>query len=229
MASYILGFNAGCLQVEFQPKFASAPGSVNEGATVRTNIKKINGNWDDGIVLDKHVLSSTYTGDNEYGRPTFDTTRSDVGEALFQLKYREDWSQIPLLGTALAKAAAGNFREIGFVVPMPPSNARARQPVLELTHAVGAALKVPVFQDMLVKQPAASGAEQLKNLGSKEEKVAALAGRFSLAETITNEGRWNALVVDDLFDSGASMEAACHTLKPYKKINKLYVAALTWK
>jgi len=196
---------------------------------MKTNVKKIDGNWDHGIVLDKHVLSSTYTGDNEYGHPTFDTTRSEIGEALYQLKYKGDWSQIPLLGSALAKAATSHFGEIGFVIPMPPSNMRARQPVFELADAVGAALKIPVFKEMLVKQPAAAGAPQLKDLGSKEEKIAALEGRFTLAEIINNEGSWNALVVDDLFDSGASMEAACRILRPYNKIRNLYVAALSWK
>lgn len=196
---------------------------------MKTNVKKIDGNWDCGIVLDKHVLSSTYTGDNEYGKPTFDTTRSEIGEALYQLKYKGDWSKIPLLGSALAEAVTSSFGEVGFVVPMPPSNVRARQPVFELADAVGSALKIPVFKDMLIKQKSAIGAEQLKDLGSKEEKVAALKGRFALNKAITNKGLWDALVLDDLFDSGASMEAACCVLRPYEKIRKLCVAALTWK
>jgi predicted amidophosphoribosyltransferase len=196
---------------------------------MKTNIKTIDGNWDDGIVLDKHVLSSAYTGDNEYGRPTFNTSRSEIGEALYQLKYRQDWSQVPLLGAEAANAAAARFGKIGFIVPMPPSNSRPRQPVFELADAVGASLEVPVFKDMLVRQTAGAGAPQLKDLGSKDEKIAALEGRFTLAETITNEGKWDALVVDDLFDSGASMEVACRVLRPYVKIQKLYVLALTWK
>lgn len=47
------------------------------------NVKAIAGNWDAGFVLDKHVRSSTYLGDNEFGHPTFHTIRSEVGEALF--------------------------------------------------------------------------------------------------------------------------------------------------
>jgi hypoxanthine phosphoribosyltransferase len=46
---------------------------------------------------------------------------------------------------------------------------------------------------------------------------------------ITTDGRWNVLVVDDLFDSGASMDAACAVLRKYPKVGKIYVAALTWK
>lgn len=39
----------------------------------------------------------------------------------------------------------------------------------------------------------------------------------------------DALVLDDLFDSGASMKAACSVLRTYAKIDKIFVAALTWK
>ncbi|WP_456024069.1 hypothetical protein [Pseudomonas protegens] len=46
---------------------------------------------------------------------------------------------------------------------------------------------------------------------------------------ITTDGCWNVLVVDDLFDSGASMDAACAVLRKYLKVGKIYVAALTWK
>lgn len=44
------------------------------------NIREIKGPWEKGIVLDKHVLKSEYIGDNEYGRPMFDTKRSELGQ-----------------------------------------------------------------------------------------------------------------------------------------------------
>jgi hypothetical protein len=69
---------------------------------VKVSIRQITGNWDLGYVLDKHRLSSIYLGDNEYGRPQFDTTRSEAGEALFRLKYRSDWTQIDPLANQLA-------------------------------------------------------------------------------------------------------------------------------
>jgi hypothetical protein len=39
----------------------------------------------------------------------------------------------------------------------------------------------------------------------------------------------HALLLDDLFDTGASMEAASAKLKTYSKINNVYAVALTWK
>lgn len=199
------------------------------GSSMKINAIPVNGNWKLGFALDKHSLKSTFTGYNDYGHPTFETVRTEVGEALYQLKYRNDFSQIPGLVQAVVDLALKNFPEIGLVVPMPPSKVRQRQPVIELAEAVAAGLGVPAFPNMLSKTPAPPGAPELKNLGPKEEKVAALAARMKLSKAIANEGKWNALIVDDLFDSGASLEAACDALRTYEKIADIYVVALTRK
>lgn len=192
------------------------------------HLREITGNWDRGFVLHKHVLSSVYIGDGPSGRPQFDTTRSEPGEALFQLKYRHDFTKVPLLAAQLHASVMPLLEKVGFIVPMPASTARARQPVHEIARELGRLMSVPVFENILVKSATPQGSPQSKNLRSKEEKLAALAGRFSVNDAIGNQGRWNALLVDDLYDSGASMEAACGALRAYGKIDRLYVAALTW-
>jgi predicted amidophosphoribosyltransferase len=57
----------------------------------------------------------------------------------------------------------------------------------------------------------------------------AIGNGFSVNDEITNVGKWNVLLVDDLFHTGASMEAACNALRAYPKVGKIYVAALTWR
>ncbi|SRR6266851_3374657 len=193
---------------------------------MKISIRQITGNWDLGYALDKHVLSSVYVGDNAYGHPQFDTTRSEVGEALFKLKYRDDWSQIDPLANQLASSIYPKFDNVGFLIPMPASNVRARQPVTVLTEALGKLVNKPVFEYLLIKKP---GGQQLKDLSIKEEKAVALKDSFSVHDSIEGSGPWNALVIDDLFDTGASLEAACAVLRAYPKIRKIYVSALTWK
>lgn len=191
---------------------------------MNVTLKEIQGIWDAGWVLDKHVLSSTYIGDNEWGRAQFDTQRSEVGEASFQLKYRADWDRIEPLAQALATHIFPKCTNVGFIVPMPASNARQRQPVTEVALALGRLVGKPVFES-LVKAP---GGPALKDLETKEEKLEALAQRITVVDHI-GDGRWDVLLVDDLYDSGASMESACNALRGYPKVNKIYAAALTWK
>lgn len=192
-------------------------------------VKELDGSWDAGFALHKHTLSSVYLGDNEFGHPQFDTTRSEPGEALFQLKYRGDWAQVGPLAAELQQTLLPRFGKIGLIVPMPASTMRARQPVEEIANELGRLAKIPVFNDIIVKAPAPQGAPQLKNLHTREEKDAALEGRFSINPSITNEGRWNVLLLDDLFDTGATMDAVCRTLRTYKKIDRVYAASITWK
>ncbi|WP_395372330.1 ComF family protein [Komagataeibacter diospyri] len=196
---------------------------------MEVQIKKIEGNWDAGYALHKHTLSSVYLGVDEWGHDRFENTRSEPGEALYQLKYRSDWNQIEPLATQIRDTLLPLFGKIGLIVPMPASTARAKQPVNELAYALGRLTNTPVFDELIVKAPAPAGSPALKNLHTREQKDAALAGRISINECITNEGRWNALLLDDLFDTGATMDAVCQALRGYRKINQIYAAAITWK
>lgn len=196
---------------------------------MEVNIKRIEGIWDQGFALHKHTLSSVYLGDDEWGHARYDTTRSEPGEALYQLKYRNDWNQVEPLAAQVQNSLLPLFDEIGLIIPMPASTARARQPVDELANALGRLSGIPVFDRMITKTPAPPGSTPLKNLHTRAEKDAALAGRISVNECIESEGCWNALLLDDLFDTGATMDAVCRALRGYRKINRIYAATITWK
>lgn len=194
---------------------------------METEVKQIFGNWDLGFALDKHSIRSIPIGENEQGHMQFDTLRTPVGEATFQLKYRDQWDQVAPLAETLHQELIPLFPErVRFVVPMAASNTRARQPVNEVAAHLAQLMDVPMFDNILLKTP---NGQSLKNLNTKEEKVAALAGTLRLNRAIQNEGRWNVLLLDDLYQSGASTEAACAILRSYEKIDKIYVAALTWR
>jgi predicted amidophosphoribosyltransferase len=115
------------------------------------------------------------------------------------------------------------------MIPMPASTVRAKQPVDEIAKELGRLTGIPVFPNIVAKSPAPHGSQQLKNLKTKAEKVAALEGRFTINPEITNDGCWNALMLDDLFDTGATMEAVCAALRTYPKINQVFAATVTWK
>lgn len=196
---------------------------------MKVNLKKIEGNWSDGYALDKHMLRSTFLGHDEYGHPRFDNLRTDAGEAVYQLKYRQDWDQVQPLADAIVEHIVPIIGPVGLVVPVPASKTRAKQPVYAVAQAIASKIKVNSFDGIVVKAPAEGQIVALKDLSTKDEKVACLAGRFTINDQIAGNGRWNALVVDDLFHSGASMEAVCAALHTYDKINNIFVATMTWK
>ena len=193
---------------------------------MKVALRQVQGLWDAGWVLDKHTLNSQYLGDDAYGHARFETTRSEVGEATYQLKYKQDWSQVQPLAQSIADHIFPKLANVGFILPMPASAVRPRQPVAEVAEALGKIVGKPVFLDTLRK---ASNGKSLKDLNTKAEKIEAIGDCITVNNQITNEVAWNVLVVDDLYHTGASMEAACKVLRAYSKVEKIYVAALTWR
>ncbi len=193
---------------------------------MKVSVRKIAGPWSTGYVLDKHMLQSIYQGDDANGRPQFSSTRSEVGEAVFLLKYRGDASKAEPLATAIAQHVWPLLSRVDLIVPMPASTARRQQPVTLVAEALGRRVQVPVFNQLLLKVPPTL---PLKDLTSKAEKMKALAGSFRVFDQIATPGIWNVLLLDDLYDSGASMESACQALRQYGKVGVTQVVALTWK
>lgn len=193
---------------------------------MKVSLRQIDGPWTAGYVLDKHMLHSVYLGDDAHGQPQFQNTRTDVGEALFQLKYRCDPAHAAPLAQALLEHVCPRLPPIGFLVPMPPTRARPWQPVAVIARELSRRLGAPTFEHLLMKSPLA---RPLKDVDTREEKLHALADAFFLQDEIRAQGRWNALLIDDLFDSGASMQAASIALAGYAKVHQVCVAALTWK
>ncbi|MFU2319280.1 phosphoribosyltransferase [Rahnella sp. PCH160] len=120
------------------------------------------------------------------------------------------------------------FQGVQLIIPMAASNPRTRQPVSAIAESLAEKIDPSMnsFDGLIVKQ---SGGPSLKNLHTREEKLEAVADMFSYQPLISSEGSYNALIIDDLYHTGVSMEAAVAALRGYSKINKIYVAALTWK
>jgi len=116
--------------------------TIGCGATPVTKInpQRIYGRFISGVALDVHTLSSTYMGVNEFGHEVYDTVRSEVGDLLFRLKYRADRDAGAEIARVAATYIAGSKTKFDMLVPVPPSGARALQPVLFLARAIAAAV-----------------------------------------------------------------------------------------
>ena len=189
------------------------------------NVKQINGIWELGYSLDKHTLSSTPIGENHYGHMQFDTIRPEAGEALYQLKYKNDFSQVSAIAQQLNISCEHLFPPVSLILPMPASTVRSRQPVTEIARELARLKGIPCYENLLIKTGTTA---PMKDLGTREEKVSALIGAFTVQDVLES-GQYDILIVDDLFDTGSSLEAATTILKEYNKIRNVFVMTVTRK
>lgn len=193
---------------------------------MKTDIKPIQGLFTLGYTLDKHTISSTLVGQSQSGRNLYDTVRTEVGEAVFQLKYRQNANQAVPLATAIHQGLMPLFSDVHVIIPMAASTARITQPMHLVAGQLARLTGLPWHDKWLVKAP---GGTSLKDLQGRDARDEALQGTLSLAYDLPGTGPVNVLVIDDLYQTGASIDAACAVLGSYPRIGNIYVAALTRK
>ena len=188
-----------------------------------TNPQRLIGPWTEGFALDLHTRSSEFVGHDEFGRPMFDTVRTEVGEALYKLKYSKDTAEVARLAMTAAAFVKGWKRELDAVVPVPPSKTRAIQPVRLVGAELARRLGIP-FLAGAVKRT--KDIPELKNVVDFGERQKLLAGGHRLGP-----GQLEGLTVllfDDLFRSGATMNAVANTLlKRDGGVAKVFALTLT--
>lgn len=166
------------------------------------NPQKINGPWRFGIVLDWHTVASNVVGENDFGHPIFDTTRSEIGELLYKFKYRsclQALNQIIVLAMGKIGGAKGKF---DLVLPVPPSKPN-RTVTQDIAAGLATGLAAPTSTTALIKVRATN---ELKYVNDPVRRKELLAGAFAADSTQIN-GK-SVLLVDDLYRSGATLEAA---------------------
>lgn len=196
---------------------------------MKVTVKKLrDGPWEEAYALDKHVLSSRPIGENEQGYMQFDNTRSEAGEALFQLKYRSDIGRVEPLANAIFTHLIPKFLDINYIVAVPSTTQRDIKVVDSIAYALSVQSQHPFIPGFLVKD---SSGVQIKDITNVQAKIEALQGAISINSDILSKIKdgTNVLLLDDLFDSGATAEAATNALKACGKISKVYVVTATWK
>jgi competence protein ComFC len=185
---------------------------------------KISGQWLSGFALDNHTISSTCIGHNAYGYPIFETKYTEVGELMYRLKSRHDKSVVPELIDTIAEFMHSSWKPpITLIVPMVPSNAgRVEQPVFILAAALSERLQVPVRTNAVVKTKQTT---QLKNIYDYGERMRVLDGAFSADPSLVAGER--VLLFDDLYRSGATMNAVTAVLQSQGQAAEVYALAVT--
>lgn len=175
---------------------------------IRFNPMRVPGRWRDGYALDNHTVSSVFIGHDEYGHAQFSTTRSEAGELLYTLKYKADPSAVAGLTEAAAAFLATWRPPVQLIVPIPPSRPRTVQPVPLLAQAIAQAAGIGLGHDVITRS---REVPELKNVHDYSERTRLLADAHTV-DCAQVRGR-SILLFDDLFRSGATMNAvAAHLL-----------------
>lgn len=183
---------------------------------------RLEGNWKKGLAFDLHTIASDYLGPDEYGHDRWDTTRSEMGELLYQLKYRHDKSAVNDI-VALLKGIKG-IEKFDAIIPVPSTNkTRAYQPVDEIARALGAQRRVDVLVGFLEKK---AGGQELKGVDDLDERKKLLANTIVIADDKDISGD-NILLVDDLYRSGATLNAATDVLYKEAAVGSVSVLTMT--
>jgi len=187
---------------------------------------QLRGNWEKGYALDKHTVSSELIGYDEFGRERFDTERTEIGEALFRLKYRAARSAISDILDAAASFLTDTWRisgKLDCVVYVPPSNTgRSIQPVIEIAKGISERLKILLYEHSLIK---IKETPELKNVYEYDERLKLLECAFGVRGS-TLKGK-RVLLFDDLYRSGATLEAITKVLYKEGSVKAVYVLCLT--
>ena len=184
------------------------------------NPRVINGSWRYGVALDWHTLSSVHRSDGG-----FDTTRSEIGEALYQLKYQFDRSKIePIAEVAAQQIISWRvFRYLKAIIAIPPSKLdRPFQPVLELAKALGRKTNLPMPDDYLIK---VRQTQALKDIEDTELRHQQMQNAFQVTDQRYSQE--SVLLFDDLFRSGETLNAVSNALVAQGNVGRIYVLTVT--
>ncbi|WP_367874107.1 ComF family protein [Luteolibacter sp. Populi] len=151
----------------------------------------------------------------------FDTQRPPIAELLFRLKYRNEQNAAVDIIETCARFLLPASQGFDLIVPVPPSTPRASQPVVLLATGIGKELKIPVASCIVATRPTA----QLKSVTDPDERKRILEGLYAVDDIQTS--RKNILLFDDLFRSGATMNAITKILLDAGKANTVSVLTIT--
>jgi competence protein ComFC len=180
----------------------------------------VKGPWKAGSVLDWHTVGSQIIGHNEFGHPIFDNIRSEIGELLYQFKYKNEQNALQgILQTSIDYfASKGKF---DLILPVPPSNP-SRTVTSQIAQGLAAGVGAKFSDTALIK---CKNTSELKSVSDPEIRKEILYRAFQ-ADRRQLDGK-TVLLVDDLYRSGATLEAATETIMAQGNAKAVYVFAIT--
>ena len=184
---------------------------------LQINPQEICGKRWTGYALDFHSVSR--------GR------RTEIGSLVEQVKYYHDRSKVQLIARIAAKFVKEKFTVIEYpvlpyldaIIPIPPSDTnRPFQLVPEIAVKIVTLLKLPVYNNYLIKT---KRTRRLQFLPSVKSKQAEIQGTFDVRSQDLQERC--VLLFDDVYHSGTTLTEATEVLYKQGRVSRVLVLTLT--
>ena len=112
--------------------------------------------------------------------------------------------------------------QIDAIVPVPATRLRRPQPVVEMAKGLGKALDVPAFPEFIRN---VKNVKELKNVFDYGERIKLLDQAFAVrGDSLRGK---SVLLFDDLYRSGATMNASARILSEQGGCAQIYALAVT--
>jgi predicted amidophosphoribosyltransferase len=145
-----------------------------------------------------------------------------IGELVYQLKYNHSKDCVTEIVDIVTSKISG-FETFDIIVPAPPSKKnRPYQPVEEIAKELGSRYNIKVIQAL---EKTTDGTE-LKGVRDVGKKMELLSGNIQLTNNYNFSGK-RVLLLDDLFDSGATLKVATQVIYDETKADKVCVLTMT--
>lgn len=156
---------------------------------------------------------------------TYNTTRSKIGETVFQLKYRHNQEPMGFLVQELVTFLQTRLvlPYIDVIIATPPSQNRDFQPVFEIASRVASQLGKSIDFNFVLKTKPTT---QLKSITDINERQQIISGAFAVSDPNKYRDK-KVLIIDDLYRSGTTLNEISKVLYEQAYVNNVYVVTLT--
>ena len=192
----------------------------SEEKQLRSYYISTEGPWKYGVVLDKYSLKSVAVGQNEFGYPNFETEYTEVGGLLHAFKYKDEESAGKRL-VPFACAFLEQHKNMKFDTIIPIPSPTGKTVTARLANGIANRLNKEYCEDAITTR----NRQSVKRLTAEQRKEILTNSLDVSRQKLSGK---NVLLLDDLFETGSTLEAATTAAQVRGGVGTVHVFAFAY-